>query len=55
MRLHRMADDRRAVAGLGSGGMDAVIELAYAGRVIELTDGRVTTHHRGAAGTAVPR
>jgi putative ABC transport system ATP-binding protein len=28
MRLHRAADDRRAVAALGSGGMDAVIELA---------------------------
>jgi len=28
MRLHRTADDRRAVAGLGSGGMDTVIELA---------------------------
>jgi putative ABC transport system ATP-binding protein len=28
MRLHRAADDRRAVAGLGSGGMDTVIELA---------------------------
>jgi putative ABC transport system ATP-binding protein len=28
MRLHRTADDLQAVAGLGSGGMDAVIELA---------------------------
>jgi putative ABC transport system ATP-binding protein len=28
MRLHRAADDGRAVAGLGSGGMDTVIELA---------------------------
>jgi putative ABC transport system ATP-binding protein len=30
MRLHRTADDRRVVAGLGSGGMDTVIELAEA-------------------------
>jgi putative ABC transport system ATP-binding protein len=28
MRLHRADDDRRAVARLGSGGMDTVIELA---------------------------
>jgi ABC-type lipoprotein export system ATPase subunit len=28
MRLHRTAGDRWAVAGLGSGGMDTVIELA---------------------------
>jgi hypothetical protein len=49
MRLHRMADDCRAVAGLGSGGMDAVIELA------EVTRRYSGDRHRGAAGTAVPR
>jgi hypothetical protein len=66
MRLHPAADDRRAVAGLGSGGMDAVIELAevtkrYSGDARpavdqvsladELTDGRVTRDR----GTAVRR
>jgi putative ABC transport system ATP-binding protein len=30
MRLHRTADDRRAVASLGSGGMNTVIELTEA-------------------------
>jgi ABC-type lipoprotein export system ATPase subunit len=44
MRLHRTADDRRAVAGLGSGGMDTVIELA-----------EVTKRHSGDGPPAVER
>jgi len=44
MRLHPAADDRRAVAGLGSGDMEAVIELA-----------EVTKRYSGDAPPAVER